>query len=179
MSRGTYLRSTVSFWASSSQLWRRVLNSDAPCLSALAATGGNALINTDCPSLTAGRSVSLMILGAPALPLLPKDPDWLMSGSQWYFHIDTSIDDSASGTSHIDQLESDTFQTVWRMYLCIMRVIYTCLWKCRTSIVCKYNLLYEPMHQLVNQCFMPAMRTNCYLLSAHTINVDMITIKTI
>lgn len=29
MSRGTYLRSTVSFWASSSQLWRRVLNSDA------------------------------------------------------------------------------------------------------------------------------------------------------
>ena len=29
MSRGTYLRSTVSFWASSSQLERRVLNSDA------------------------------------------------------------------------------------------------------------------------------------------------------
>lgn len=69
MSRGTYLRSTVSFWASSAQLRRRVLNSDAPRLSAPAATGGNALINTDCPSLTAGRSVSLMILGAPAPPL--------------------------------------------------------------------------------------------------------------
>lgn len=116
MSRGTYLRSTVSFWASSSQLRRRVLNSDVPCLSAPAATGGNALINTDCPSLTAGRSVSLMILGAPALPHLPEEPDWLMSGSHWYFHIDTSIDDGASGTSHIDQLESDTFQSVWRMY---------------------------------------------------------------
>lgn len=38
------------------------------------ATGGNALINTDCPSLTAGRSVSLMISGAPALPLLPEEP---------------------------------------------------------------------------------------------------------
>lgn len=37
-----------------------------------AATGGNALINTDCPSLTVGRSVSLMILGAPALLLLPR-----------------------------------------------------------------------------------------------------------
>lgn len=75
MSRGTYLRSTVSFWASSSQLRRRVLNSDAACLSAPAATGGNALINTDCPSLTAGRSVSLMILGAPALFLSsPRSP---------------------------------------------------------------------------------------------------------
>lgn len=41
-----------------------------------------------------------------------------MSGSQWYFHIDTSIDDGAPGTSHIDQLESDrpSFQSVWRMY---------------------------------------------------------------
>lgn len=29
---------------------RRLLNSDAACLSAAAATGGNALINTDCPS---------------------------------------------------------------------------------------------------------------------------------
>lgn len=65
MSRGTYLRSTVSFWASSSQLRRRVLNLDAACLSVPAATGGNALINTDCPSLSACRSVSLMILGAP------------------------------------------------------------------------------------------------------------------
>lgn len=43
-----------------------------------------------------------------------------MSGSQWYFHIDGSIDDGAPGTSRIDQLESDTFQTVGRMYLCIM-----------------------------------------------------------
>lgn len=68
ISRGTYLRSTVSFWARSAQLRRRVLNSDATCLSARAATGGNALINTDCPSLTAARSVSLMILGAPASP---------------------------------------------------------------------------------------------------------------
>lgn len=30
-----------------------------------------------------------------------------MSGSQWYFHIDTSIDDGAPGTSRIDQSESD------------------------------------------------------------------------
>ena len=35
MSRGTYLRSTVSFWASSSQLRRRVLNSDAGPVCAL------------------------------------------------------------------------------------------------------------------------------------------------
>lgn len=124
ISRGTYLRSTVSFWARSAQLRRRVLNSDATCLSARAATGGNALINTDCPSLTAARSVSLMILGAPALPLLPEEPNWLMSGSQWYFHIDTSIDDGASGTSHIDQLKSDTFQTVWRRYLCVMGITW-------------------------------------------------------
>lgn len=27
-----------------------------------------------------------------------------MSGSRWYFHIDTSIDDGAAGTSGIDQL---------------------------------------------------------------------------
>lgn len=45
------------------------------CDLSLAATGGNALINTDCPSLTAARSVSLMILGAPALPLLPEEPN--------------------------------------------------------------------------------------------------------
>lgn len=37
------------------------------------ATGGKALINTDCPSLTAGRSFSLMVLGAPALSLLPEE----------------------------------------------------------------------------------------------------------
>lgn len=75
MSRGTYLRSTVSFWASSAQLRRRVLNLDAACLSVPAATGGNALINTDCPSPSACRSVSLMILGG-ALPslLLPEEP---------------------------------------------------------------------------------------------------------
>lgn len=47
-----------------------------------------------------------------------------MSGSQWYFHIDTSIDDGASGTSHIDQLKSDTFQTVWRRYLCVMGITW-------------------------------------------------------
>lgn len=52
MSRGTYLRSTVSFLASSSQLRWRVLNLDAARLSVPAATGGNALINTDCPSLS-------------------------------------------------------------------------------------------------------------------------------
>lgn len=48
---------------------RRLLNSDATCLSA---TGGNALINTDCPSLTPGRSVSLMILGAAPPPPPPR-----------------------------------------------------------------------------------------------------------
>lgn len=72
MSRGTYLRSTVSFWASSSQLRRRALNIDAACISFQAATGGNGLINTDCPSLTTCRSVSLMILGAPALLSPPR-----------------------------------------------------------------------------------------------------------
>ena len=30
---------------------------------------GNAVINTDCPSLTPGRSVSLMIWGAPPTPV--------------------------------------------------------------------------------------------------------------
>lgn len=52
MSRGTSLRSSVSFLASSSQLRWRLLNLDAARLSVPAATGGNALINTDCPSLS-------------------------------------------------------------------------------------------------------------------------------
>lgn len=60
MSRGTYLRSTVSFWARSSQLRRRVLNLDAACLSLPAATGGNAPINTECPSASARRSLPSM-----------------------------------------------------------------------------------------------------------------------
>lgn len=59
----------------------------------------------------------------PCPPSPPRGTHWLMSGSQWYFHIDTSIDDGAPGTSHIDQLESDTFQTVWLMYLCIIGII--------------------------------------------------------
>lgn len=47
-----------------------------------------------------------------------------MSGSQWYFHIDTSIDDGAPGTSHIDQLESDrpSLQSVLQIYLRIMGI---------------------------------------------------------
>lgn len=72
MSRGTYLRSTVSFWASSSQLRRRVWNLDAACIFFQAATGGNALIYAVCPGLTPCRSVSLMILGAPALLSPPR-----------------------------------------------------------------------------------------------------------
>lgn len=119
MSRGTYLRSTVSFLASSSQLRWRVLNLDAARLSVPAATGGNALINTDCPSLTTCWSVSLMILGAPALYSPPRGANWWMSGSRWYFHIDTAIDDCAPGTSPIDQL-------VTRPRL--ERVLLMCLW---------------------------------------------------
>lgn len=92
---------------------RRLLNSDATCLSA---TGGNALINTDCPSLSPGQSVSLMIVGATPPPPLPKEPNWLMSGSPCYFHIDTSIDDSASAAGCIDQPEGDRFQTAANMY---------------------------------------------------------------
>lgn len=73
MSRGTYLRSTVSFLASSSQLRWRVLNLDAARLSVPAATGGNALINTDCPSQSTCWSVSLTILGGPwPLPHSPR-----------------------------------------------------------------------------------------------------------
>ena len=79
------------------------------CLcAAAAATGGNALINTHCPSVTAARSVSLMIFRCPCPPCPPGAPGgahWLMSGSQWYFHIDNSIDDAAPGTRLIEQLE--------------------------------------------------------------------------
>lgn len=42
-----------------------------------------------------------------------------MSGSGWYFHIDTAIDDCAPGTSPIDQL-------VTRPRL--ERVLLMCLW---------------------------------------------------
>lgn len=75
MSRGTYLCSTVSFWASSFAAAAAGIEFRCGLPPRLcAATGGNALINTDCPSLTAGRSVSLMVLGAPALPRLPEEP---------------------------------------------------------------------------------------------------------
>lgn len=60
-----------------------------PRLSVPAATGGNALINTGCPSLRTCWSVSLMILGAPALHSPPRGAHWLTSGSRCYFHIDT------------------------------------------------------------------------------------------
>lgn len=148
MSRGTYLRSTVSFWAS--QLRRRVLNLDAACLSVPAATGGNALINTGSPS--ACRSVSLMILVAPALPSPPRGAHWLMSGSQWCFHIDTSIDDGAPGTSHIDQLESDrpTFQSVLRVYFWIrdtLRVGY--MWW-RIKVKYGVNVIFPVENKWIN-----------------------------
>lgn len=71
MSRGTYLLSAVSFWASSAQLRRRGRNTDA------AATGGNALINTDCPRPRARRSLALMILGAPRSPRSPLINVWV------------------------------------------------------------------------------------------------------
>lgn len=76
------------------------------------------LSESDC------RPISLIDdFRCPCPPSPPRGTHWLMSGSQWYFHIDTSIDDGTPATSRIDQLESDTFQTVWLMYLCIMGII--------------------------------------------------------
>ena len=75
MSRGTSHRSAAPLRLQRAAAARWVLNSDA-----LGGRGGgvrhlnslqvgNAVINTDCPSLTPGRSVSLMIWGAPPTPV--------------------------------------------------------------------------------------------------------------
>lgn len=99
MSRGTYLRSAVSFWARSSQLRRRVLNSDA----GLSLRPGR--YRWKCSyqyGLSEPDSGPIRLIDdfrcPPPSPLLsspPRGAHWLMSGSQWYFHIDTSIDDGA------------------------------------------------------------------------------------
>jgi hypothetical protein len=78
MSRGTSHRSAAPLRLQRAAAARWVLNSDAlggegrggaatAHLNSLQV--GNAVINTDCPSLTPGRSVSLMIWGAPPTPV--------------------------------------------------------------------------------------------------------------
>lgn len=104
MSRGTYLRSSVSFLASSSQLRWRVLNLDAARLS----SGRHRWKCSYQYGLSESEYVLIRLIddfrAPPALHSPPRGANWLMSGSWWYFHIDTSIDDGAAGTSRIDQL---------------------------------------------------------------------------
>ena len=99
MSRGTYLRSTVSFWASSSQLRRRVLNSDAGPVCALRGRYRWRCSYQYALSEPDRGPIRLIDDFRCPCPLLPEEPHWLMSGSHRYFHIDTSIDDGAPGTA--------------------------------------------------------------------------------
>lgn len=114
MSRGTYLRSSVSFWGRS-ELAAAVAGIEFRC-GLLSLPSGRYRWKRSYQYRVSERGrVTILLINdfffslfffffrwpCPSFPFplcLPEEPDWLMSGSLWYFHIDTSIDDGAPKT---------------------------------------------------------------------------------